>query len=321
MMTGDSPRRCGRRSGAFIVALTAVLIGGCAAKTSATGTADTAGTAGTADTLAAIVADAPVAAATDLPAGSAMAAIHAAGVLNVGGVETAALFSLKDPTTGKVSGFDADLAQLLARYLTGRPDVKLTVVSSQTREQVLENGTVDAVFATYSITPARAARVAFAGPYYNSPLGIGVATSDTTIRSAADLAGRDVCVQANSTAVPAVTAAAPTAHQLLLDTNNECLEALRQGRVNAYVVDEALLIGAEAKSHDIKVRPFGQSDLADPYGIGLPKDKPELKTFVNDWLKKIVAVGIWARVWKLTIGTVVEGPAPVPPAIGSAAGS
>jgi glutamate transport system substrate-binding protein len=289
----------------------------CAAKTTTSAPAG----AADGDSFEKILAEAPVAAASDIPAGSAMAKIRDAGVLNVGGVETSTMFSLKDPTTGKVSGFDAYMSQLLAKYITGKPTTKITVVTSQTREQVLENRSVDVVFATYSITPARAERVGFAGPYYASPLGIGVAKTNASVKTTADLGGKDVCVQANSTAVAALAKAAPTAKPLLLNTNNECLEALKQGRVQAYVVDQALLIGVEAKSHDIQVLPFSGTSVMDPYGIGLPKDDPKMKEFVNAWLKTIMEKGLWSRVWKVTVGGVVQGQPPAPPQIGGVPGS
>jgi glutamate transport system substrate-binding protein len=300
------------------VGIVTALVAGCAP--TSPGSTKASATSGP-DTIDKIMAEAPVAATADMPTGSTMAKIHDAGALNVGGVESAALFSLKDTTTGKVTGFDAYLSQMLAKYIVGKPETKLTTVTSQTREQVLENGTVNVVFATYTITAKRAERVAFAGPYFASPLAIGVAVDNADIKSVTDLGGKDVCVQANSTAVAALTKAAPTARQTALNTNNECLEALKQKRVQAYVVDQALLIAAEAKSHDIKVLAFGASDVADPYGIGLPKDQADMKTFVNTWLQTIIDKGLWARVWKLTIGKVVPGEPPAPPKIGSVPGS
>jgi len=48
---------------------------------------------------------------------------------------------------------------------------------------------------------------------------------------------------------------------------------------------------------------------------------PSLQQFVNDWLTKIYADGSWAKLWKATVGTVVQGDPPPPPTIGSAEGS
>lgn len=46
-----------------------------------------------------------------------------------------------------------------------------------------------------------------------------------------------------------------------------------------------------------------------------------MKTFVDEWLKQIQADGEWAKLWQATIGSVLSGDAPTPPAIGSVQGS
>ena len=103
------------------------------------------------------------------------------GTLNTGGSDSGPLFSMKDPATGKLTGFDAGLAQLLSHYITGKPDgpIALTVTTVDTRETLIQNGTVDTVFATYSITPERAKKVAFAGPYYRSGNAVMVKADNT----------------------------------------------------------------------------------------------------------------------------------------------
>jgi glutamate transport system substrate-binding protein len=272
-----------------------------------------------ADTIEAILAEAPVASAADLVAGSKMAAIKSAGTLRVGGTATAALFSLKDPLSGKTTGFDAYLSQLLAKYIIGTPSVELVQVTAQTRELLLQNNTVDTVFATYTITPARAEKINFAGPYYSSGTSIMVKKTDTSIKSLADLANKTVVTQSNSTAVNTLKQMAPQAKQLLLETNDECVQAVRQGRADAYVLDQAILIGNAVRDPEVKV--VGQPFTQDPYGIGLPPGDAQYKAFVNGWLQKIMNSGLWARVWRLTVGPAVEGEPPSPPVLGSVAGS
>ena len=243
------------------------------------------------------------------------------GTLNVGGTDAGPLFSLKDPATGKVTGFDAGLSQMLAHYVTGKPtdNTALTITTVDTRETLLENGTVDVVFATYTITPQRASKVAFAGPYYSSGDAIMVKADNTTIRTAADLNGKTVATQANSTAVLALQKAAPGADVLLFQEDAQCVAAVQQGRADAYVIDQGILISDASTNPAVKV--VGEPFSTEPYGIGLPLNDPTAKAFVNDWLRKIYADGSWAKLWKATIGTVVSGDPPAPPAIGSAEGS
>lgn len=261
---------------------------------------------------------APVAPDSAIPAGSLMAEIKKRGVLNVGGTDSAPLFSLKNPLNGQVSGFDADLSMMLAKYITGQPKTKLTQVSVDTREALLQNGSVDTVFATYTITPKRAEKVDFAGPYYSSGDAILV-KKGSSIKSVDDLNGKKVATEGNSTAANAIKKFAPKAEVTLFQQNTECVQAVEQGRVDAYVLDQGILLGDAAKNQDVTV--VGQPFTQEPYGIGTPKQSPEMKKFVDDWLQQIEKSGLWTQLWKATIGTVVQGDAPQPPEIGSVPGS
>lgn len=266
-----------------------------------------------------VIDSAPVANASDITPGSEMAKIRAAGVLNVGDTDQVPLFSLRDPISGKLSGFDAALAQMLAKYIIGKPNIKPVLITVDTREALLQNGTVDAVLATYSITPARAQKVAFAGPYYSSGDSIMVKKANTAITKPADLAGKTVCTETSSTAANDIKQFAPTANVILFQQNNQCEQAVAQGRADAYVLDQAILLGDAYRDPSVKV--VGTPFTNEPYGIGLPKSSPEMKTFVNNWLKTIEADGTWAKLWQATVGTALSGPPPAPPEIGSVPGS
>ena len=245
------------------------------------------------------------------------------GYLNVGGTDAGPLFSIKDPATGKRTGFDAGLSQMLARYITGKTDVqaltKLTITTVDTRETLIQNGTVDTVVATYTITPARAKKIAFAGPYYESGDAIMVKKDNSSITKVVDLAGKTVATESNSTAALSLKKFAPTARALLFTEDAQCVAAVQQGRADAYVLDQGILISDASTNKAVKV--VGEPFTQEPYGIGLPHDDAMAKAFVNDWLKKIYADGSWAKLWKATIGTVVAGDAPMTPTIGSAEGS
>ena len=106
------------------------------------------------DAFDALLAAGPVADAAAIEASAWAKSVKEAGVLRVGGTRTSFLFSQLDETDGGVRGFDAGLYQLLARYILGdETKFELTQVDSSTRESVLQSDQVDAVFATYSITP------------------------------------------------------------------------------------------------------------------------------------------------------------------------
>ena len=262
-------------------------------------------------------------ASDDVVAASAWAsAVKKAGVLSTGGTKTLPVFSSEDATTGRVSGFDAALGQTLARYIIGGDDARalldITQVTSDTRETVLGNGSVQAVIATYTITPERAKKIDFAGPYYSSGQAVLVRADESKITGVGDLAGVKVAVQSGSSSITALQKAAPQAEQTPFNDHNTCLSALETKQVDAYVVDESLLLSAMQGSDAFKI--VGEPFTQDPYGIGLPQGS-DAKAFVDAFLQTIYDDGTWESIWKATIGAVTEGEAPQPPALGSVPGS
>ncbi|PFG20772.1 transporter substrate-binding domain-containing protein [Serinibacter salmoneus] len=250
----------------------------------------------------AVIASGPVADDATVEANAWASAVREAGVLEVGGTETSNLFSLLDPTAdGTVRGFDAGLSQLLSQYILGEVSTELTQVSVDTREELLVNGDVDTVFATYSITPERAERVGFAGPYYSSQAGILVNADNEEITSLEDLAGKTVATQAGSTGETLLESEAPEAEILALPDHAQALEAVINGNADAYVIDETLLLNAVlAQGGTVKIvgDSFGPEDL---YGIGVPLESDAVE-FINAFLEQIEADGVWEELWQVTIG-------------------
>ena len=264
----------------------------------------------------ALVAQGPVADAATIASSTWASKIKQAGVLRLGGTQTSNLFSLLNEKDGKARGFDAGLSQMLARYILGdAAKTQFTQVTSSTREQVLINDQVDMVLATYSITPARAEKISFAGPYYTSQAGVLVKANNTAIKSYNDLAGKKVATQAGSTGPAILAQFAPKATVQEFQTHQEALDALRQGRVDAYVTDYTLLLNALSQgTGDTKLagEPFGAKD---PYGVGLPKGSDGV-AFVNAFLKKVEADGTWAKLWTISIGERTGSKdVPTPPAL------
>ncbi|GLY44558.1 amino acid-binding protein [Amycolatopsis sp. NBRC 101858] len=254
----------------------------------------------------------------NLPSTPMLDKIRQKGELSFAGSRNTIGFSQLDPASGKLSGFDAGIAQLLAKYLLGKPNAKLQSGGSDTREALLGNHTIDTAIQTYTITEDRAKLVNFAGPYYLAASGIVVKTSDTTTKQASDLAGKKVATESGA-AKDALLKAVPTAQPVLFDTAAQCVAAVEQGRAEAMTLNNASLYGVVATKSDVKLldSTFGTN----PFGIGLPKDDPAFKDVVNGFLKAIEADGTWTKLWQATVGKLVKTPAPQPPQIGSVPGS
>ncbi len=263
-----------------------------------------------------IVISGPVAEDAAIAASTWATKVKEAGKLRVGGVETSELFSQLNEVDGKHRGFDAGLFQLLAFYILGDASAyDLTLVQSSTRESVLQNDTVDAVFATYTINDERKKVISFAGPYYVGHQGIMVKAGDTSIKSVEDLAGKIVGVQEGSNGRAIVTEYAPDAAEIQeLGTDEELRRALEQGRIDAYVVDAVLHMGNIIKNPG-KYELAAEFGPEDPLGIGLPKNSDGV-AFVNEFLKQIEDAGIWKSLYMCCLGNRIGADsAPEPPAI------
>lgn len=317
MFTSGSPRRRVAVLGA-VVAVAALALTACSTGTS--GIVPGGNDATDASGVEQMLAGAPVADESLFTPGSTMAKIRDRGTLIVGEALDAPLLSQQDPTNpDDVAGYDAYLAQLLSVYIFGKPSVKIVPPASETREALLQNGTVDVVFNTYTITEERAKQITFAGPYFSSGLAVAVKADNKDITGIDDLGGKTVIIGSNTPAVTAVPEAQPTAKLVDFATDPQAVQALLQGRGDAYVQDYTLLASNAAANPKLKV--VGQPFTAEPYGIGLGFGDAEFKEFINNWLLKIQEGGQWGQAWTHSLGTVVESEIPTPPTIGSVPGS
>lgn len=245
--------------------------------------------------------------------------IKEAGQLTRGGTVANQVFSLADTSGGNPTGFDAGITQLLARYILGEDGadkVEYIDTTVDTRETMVQNGTVDCVIATYSITPERLEVINFAGPYYLSGTAIQVRAEDAeSISGPEDLTGKNLVTQSNSTGIQAIEehVTDPGGVQQLPD-NESCVAALKQGRADAYVLDQGVLLGNSAADPEVVV--VGEPFVDDPYGIGLSKDNEDALEFVNTFLQAIIDDGTWEKLWTATVGEVIDGQAPEPPVPG-----
>ena len=220
-------------------------------------------------------------------------AVKDAGVFKIGGVQTSTLFSLLNEKDGQTRGFDAGIAQLLSNYILGENKVEITQVTSDTRESVLQNGQVDAVFATYTITDERKKLVSFAGPYYYTQQAILVLTDNDDIKGVDDLANKNVAVQSGSNGPAILEEFAPKASQQEFKTDEEA--ARYQAQINDKAVNNRVYTSSDASAAHL------MAGSKEPYGIGLPLDSDGV-AFVNDFLKKIEDDGTWTELWQICIG-------------------
>ena len=244
-------------------------------------------------------------------AGSKMAELAEAGAITVGVKYDQPGLGFKDASTDIPTGFDIEIAKLLVADLGIDPADTEAVTWEETisdnREPYLEEGRVDLVLATYSITDERREIVGQAGPYFITGQQILVA-ADSDIASIEDLAGEEVCSVTGSTSLENVEAAGAVGAPA--DTYSQCAEDVLNGSVEAMSTDGAILLGLAAQNEgELKV--VGEEFSEERIGIGYSKDTPEMCEWVSGVLEEAYESGAWAEAFETTLGgDDVETPEP-----------
>jgi glutamate transport system substrate-binding protein len=211
---------------------------------------------------------------------------------------------LKTPD-GKFAGFDVDVATYVAKELGyDAKDITFKQAPSAERENLIKNGDVKFVVASYSINDKRKAEVDFAGPYFLAHQDLLVRADDNSITKATDLNSKKLCSVTGSTSAQNVKdKLAPKADLLEQGGYSECLTGLENKSVDALTTDNSILAGyAAQKEHQGKFKLVGLSLSDENYGIGLKKGDKDLQTKINAALKKMVDDGSWDKFVKANFG-------------------
>jgi ABC-type amino acid transport/signal transduction systems, periplasmic component/domain len=250
-------------------------------------------------------------------AGTTMDRLNKAGKITIGTKFDQPLFGLKG-LTGKPEGFDVEIGKIIASELGIAADkIEWLETPSKIREEVIEQGKVDIVIATYTINDKRKARVDFAGPYYEAGQDLMVAKDDTSITGPDSFKDgtKKVCSVTGSTPAENIKKYLKdvSTQLVLFDVYSKCADALKTKQVDAVTTDNVILLGLVDKSKG-GFKLIGQPFTKEPYGIGLKKGDTKFRTWINDLLEKIANDGRYLKAWKDTAGKV-DPKVPTAPAV------
>ena len=241
-------------------------------------------------------------AADDFEDGTRMKELAEAGTINVGVKYDQPGLGFKDAASDIPTGFDVEMAKVLVASLGIDPNdtekVKYVETISDNREPFLEDGTVDLVLASYSITDERRAVDGQAGPYLVTGQQLLVA-ADSDIESVADVKGEEVCSVTGSTSLDNIEAEG--AKPVGFDTYSECVEKVLDGTVSAMSTDGTILAGYAAQNEgDLKV--VGEQFSEERIGVGYSQDYPEMCQWIVDTITEAYEDGTYEEAFNATLG-------------------
>jgi glutamate transport system substrate-binding protein len=222
----------------------------------------------------------------------------------------------RNPATGKFEGFDIEMAKIIAAARGIDPDnIVFKETVSKNREPFIQNGTVDLVIASYSITNERRKIVSQAGPYYVTGQQLLVREEDRgRITGPEKLAGAKVCSVTGSTSIKTVEEKYG-AQPVPFSTYTECVQQLLSRSVDAVTTDGGILLGYAAQQPD-KLEVVGPPFSEERYGIGFKKGDTELCALVRKTIEESFENGKWKKAFEATLGKS-GAPAPQPPELDS----
>ncbi|MEO3872294.1 glutamate ABC transporter substrate-binding protein [Nonomuraea sp. B12E4] len=180
--------------------------------------------------------------------------------------------------TGEPQGFDVDVTRYLVGKLAGGSPVRITwrESPSSTREALLQNGTVDLIVASYSITSSRRPKVTFAGPYVAMQQDTMVRADDPDINSVADLRGKRICLAEGSNSYRRLVDPPPDGdlgiRAVLIPARDysDCVRKLADDKLDA-VTTENLGLAGYLQQYPGKFRLLNDPISNERWGIGLKK--------------------------------------------------
>lgn len=198
--------------------------------------------------------------------------------------------------SGTYVGFDVDVAKYVAEKLGYSEDEIVWKESpSKQREAMLQNGDVDYIVASYSITDERKKVVDFAGPYFVAGQDLLVRKDETGIDGPKDLNGKRLCSMTGTTSAVNVKEKFAKQTQLMEQPGMaECATALLSGIVDAATTDDIILAGLASASRG-RLRVVGKPFTQEYYGIGVKKGNTELKNKINNAITDMIQDGSWQR--------------------------
>ena len=246
-----------------------------------------------------------------MPAGSTMAKIVQRGRLVVGVDQNNYLLGFRDPFSGELTGFEIDIAREVARAMFGDASrVQFRAVTAGGRIPALQQGTVDMVVRSFTMTCERWQQVAFSTEYLSAGQRVLVGRG-SAVRGIGDLGGQKVCAAVGSTSIVKIAASRPAPRPVAAVNTLDCLVLLQQNQVAAVSTDDSILAGFAAQDPNTKV--VGPQFTDEPQGAAVAKGATDLVRFVNGVLARMRTDGTWARLYQRWLATALGGPVPAPP--------
>ena len=234
----------------------------------------------------------------------------ARGTLRIALEGTYPPFNFKDPKTGQLTGYDVDVARLVAGKLGLKPEFVTTEWGAILAG--LGAGKYDVIISQVNVTPKREQAFDFSTPYtYSTPQLIVRRNERIEYKKLEDLKGKKIGVGQGSVfeqqarAVPGIMVKSyPAAPENLQD--------LAFGRIDA-ALNDSLMVAYLLKNASLPIQAGARVGAVERMGIAFQKGSPQFKAALDKALAEAGADGSLKAISLKWFGSDVSRPVPARP--------
>lgn len=201
---------------------------------------------------------------------------------------------------GEATGFGIDVARAVAEELG--LELEIRQLPWDELFEAVENGEVDGGVSSITITEERSETYAFSSPYFSSGQAILVETKNDSIVDPEDLLGLVVAANEDTTSSQQAKSFAGEEGSVIeyAGAVDDTLEALKQGEIDAIIIDYPVAI--DISQNEPKIKVVGDPFTSEFYGIMMRKGNSQLVKSVDYALSNIRQSGTIENIMEKWIG-------------------
>src|SRR5919197_3623942 len=184
---------------------------------------------------------------------------------------------------GQNDGYDVQVARRFAQLAFGsKSKVEFVCVTTPSRIPTLQSGRVDIIISTLTWTKARTEVIAYSIPYYNAG-GRLLVPNNSQIRSLRDLGSRKIVTTRGALYATWVRNCFKNSSLLEVDSPALATSAVKDGRADTFMFDDAFLIGVATQDTTLKLTT--DKILTSPWGVGIRRGEGQMAAWVNSAIR------------------------------------
>src|SRR5437867_2724295 len=178
---------------------------------------------------------------------------------------------------------DVEVARRFAQLAFGsKTKLQFECVTTPSRIPTLQSKRVDIIVSTLTWTKARTEVIAYSIPYHNA-VGRLLVTNNSSIRTLRNLGGKTVVTTRGALYAAWTRNCFKDAKLLEVDSPALAVSAVKDGRADTFMFDDAFLLGVATQDRDLKLT--RDKFLNVPWGIGIRKGETAMSRWVNAALR------------------------------------